>query len=482
MGEREQQERGIALDPVRCKQARRARGLTQASMAEASRGPDSLSRATIKRAEKGVAIDLASARRYAELLAVRLDVLRADKDPECLNSDSQARHRAAIAIRPFQPVEEVGAANRSPLTLGGVIAEDLLCEMTDFWLPVSSPWTGQLPSAPEPRYVVRGSVRQAAGRLHIVAEVSDVERSDVIWSGRMSGSDRDAEALRERLRFEVASRIASAVLSAESTRATCTLEEPMLDAQGLAMRGAWHFYRASAADNLEARAYLQRARARAPQLGSAHYWLCMTYQQELAHHWSTSPHETLRALTNATQEFRRFHPHSPHLLVALAYSFVYRGDRKAAAACLEEAIERQPRLAAARSLYGQVLAMSSRTAEAKVQLELAKRLNGFDPKLHHVELATAMCHFVDGHYKDMVDCSKASLREHEDVARVYVSLACGLAYLGERKESQRMMQRLQAAGPRLGDSMRLMMASTESEIASRFRHGLGLAGLRIRPS
>lgn len=484
--------RGIRLDGTRCRELRRVRGLTQEQLADAARGPGAISLATIKRAEAGAMIDLTSATALAKLLAT--DVTRltpagvTEASPSIAAGAQSSPRSLAIAVMPFEALDDAARSQPAPDYFCDGLVDDLLCRLGTFWFPVISRastlrYRGRavvpLEAAAElrARYVVAGTVRRRQGRVRVNVELTNAETQLLVWTGQVNGAGEDILRLQDEMSTALSSHLGGRILGDAIASAPARGEDT--DAWDLSLRGAWHFYRSTPADNAAARQCLLDALRRDPRLRCAHYWLCMTHQHDVMNHWTQAPRQSLETMVECVREFRRWHPHDPYMNTAAAYAFVYTGERATAMTALENAIGAEPNIAAARSLYGQVLAMANRPDEAIIQLRSAIELSPFDPRVHAFKTGVALAHFVAGRYQESVEWSQQALVDCDDFGMAHATLACALAHGGDRAGAARSAQRMgDLASPAGNQALSVLMSSTEPEIRERFMHGLYLAGVR----
>lgn len=485
--------RGIRLDGVHCRRARRALGLTQEQLSSLTHGQDRLSLPTIKRAEGGAAIDLSSARILAKTLRCELRELTPEtftatgSHPDVDHPLDQTR-RVALAIMPFTHTSRASKPDGRTSFFGDGIAEDLLLRLHGSWFPTisyrsMSRYSGRRVDPRDvgeqlnARYVVTGTMHRSRATLRTSVQLIDTLANTLIWTAEYEGKVRDVPRFHHDLSVSIAAAIGGTILDKEANMAAA-LSKHQPTALESSLRGAWHYYRTTAQDAQLARRYLRRAITRDPLLRHARYWLCMTFAQELSHQWAENPRHTLTDMTACCDDFRRWFPRDPYMLTAMAYRAVYSGEREAAINYLEEAISINQNLAVTRSLFGQVLAMANRPTEAIAELQVALQLSPLDPRRDAFKLAIGLCHFVLADYENMVRWCELAIRDAETSGLAHAALACGLVYLGNRDGALRVVKRMQALGIQCR-GLGILMSSTDPDIAGRFMRGLRLAGLRL---
>jgi adenylate cyclase len=108
------------------------------------------------------------------------------------------------------------------------------------------------------RYVLEGSVRRAADRIRVTAQLVEAETNNHIWAERYDRNLADIFALQDEITEAVTIAIAPVIADAERQRA---MRKPpgSLDAWAAYQRGLWHFGKFSADDNLAAQKFFQQA-------------------------------------------------------------------------------------------------------------------------------------------------------------------------------------------------------------------------------
>ena len=488
--------RGVQLDGTRCRELRRQQGLTQERLAETSRGPEAISLATVKRAERGATIDLVSASALARLLKVELEELtlaptRASESTGDEHDTTRELPRSvAIAVLPFEALTDSAETGAPADYFCDGLMDDLVCRLGGWWFPVISRastarYRGRrvdpcdAAAQLDARYIVSGTLRQHSGRVRITVELTNAERKSVLWTGQVNGAGNDILDLQAEMSVALSSHLGGRILDDAATNALAAESGRDSDAWNTALRGAWHYYRNTPQDTGRAREYLTAALRQEPRLRCAYYWLCMTYQQELLHQWSRAPRQTLDQLVGCAREFRKRYPHDPYMHTAEAYAFVYSGQRDAAHFALEEAIGAEPNITPARALYGQVLAMENRPEQAISQLQTALALSPLDPRTHAFKTGLALSYFVAGRYEETIKWAQLAIADSEEFGLAHATLACGRAYLGDRDGAKRALEKMQRlASPESNQIMSLLMAATDPGLRERFLHGLELAGLQ----
>lgn len=136
------------------------------------------------------------------------------------------------------------------------------------------------------RYLLEGSVRKAANRLRITAQLVDTSTGAHLWAEKFDGSMEDVFDLQDQVAASVVGTVAPRVEQAEIERVRHKPTEN-LDAYDCYLRGLAAFHEFTVPANEEALAQFQRAVALDPAFSSALGMATRCYAQRKGFGWST---------------------------------------------------------------------------------------------------------------------------------------------------------------------------------------------------
>jgi TolB-like protein/DNA-binding winged helix-turn-helix (wHTH) protein len=227
-------------------------------------------------------------------------------------------------------------------------------------------------------YLVEGSVRKIGQRVRITAQLVETEAGRQLWAERYDRDLQDLFALQDEITTTIAARIEPEISAAERLRVE-RKAVPALHAWDLFRLGTKHFYKSTAADNLEAQRLFRRAIELDAHLAAAYGYLCYAIVLSMVY-FESEPHE--ERLTEAILTGRkgvelddqdgliRF-MYGRALLAGKAYGH--------ALAELETAVELNPCLAVSYCGLGDTLAFEGRISEAIPYFQKAIELSPYDP-------------------------------------------------------------------------------------------------------
>jgi adenylate cyclase len=108
------------------------------------------------------------------------------------------------------------------------------------------------------RYVLEGSMRKAANRIRLTAQLVEAETGKQVWAERYDRNLVDIFAVQDEITEAVTIAIAPAIADAELRRAV-RKSPGSLDAWAAYQRGLWHVFKFSRDDDALAQKYFQRA-------------------------------------------------------------------------------------------------------------------------------------------------------------------------------------------------------------------------------
>jgi TolB-like protein/DNA-binding winged helix-turn-helix (wHTH) protein/Tfp pilus assembly protein PilF len=329
------------------------------------------------------------------------------------------------------------------------------------------------------RYVVEGSIRTAASRIRVTAQLIEAESGTHIWADRY---DRDLGEIFT-VQDEITRRIVGAIepsirlVEIERVKAKPT---GSLDAYDLYLRALPEIFALTEESLQRAEALLRRALTLDPQYSDALAALADCRGRQ----WHTGgvPFETIPALQREAVELARraiaADPNNGPALAVGAYVLaVSGGEFEEAQELGARAVRVQPNSDYVLALCGQVLVHSGDSQAAIGFFEQARRLNPFDPRGYITLNGIAMAHFHAERMEQAAHWSRRALAERPTwhVARRYHAAA--LAYLGRLEEARAEIAALLAMQPNSSLTRSRTARFRFSTMGELYLGGLRMAGL-----
>jgi len=228
-------------------------------------------------------------------------------------------------------------------------------------------------------YVVEGSVRRAADRVRISAQLVEAATGNHLWAERYDRDVRDIFAVQDEVARSVASTVSGRIEAAGRDRID-RLSPDALRAYDLVLRARALTMRYNRSDNQQALACAERAMELDPTSAAAHTHAAWCHFYNYMAFWSVDPKASLAKAHEIVQRAVALDEADSFAHTIMGSVHWFRRDFDLARAEYLEAIERNPNDFLARRFYGMFLAATG-DAEASIeQIDLGKRLNPFDTK------------------------------------------------------------------------------------------------------
>jgi|CXWL01.1.fsa_nt_gi TolB-like protein len=325
------------------------------------------------------------------------------------------------------------------------------------------------------RYIVQGSLREAAGKIRVAVELSDAEKGVLLWSERYDGEGSELFEIQDRIVRSVAASLQAKLTQLEQQRAFARPTES-LEAYDLVLRARSLLDRLDRGANREARALLERARSLAPDyaeiltaLGEAEVqralygWIedaeeAMQRAEGLAKRVLTSP--DVRTHTRAYVLLGRIHSNLANYVEATRYA--------------DQAIAANPSDSAAMYLRGVALLYDGRIDESIVALERAIRVDP-GPNVGSAQ-SLALAHVLSGRFQEaLARLDLLVVRFPADVG-IQAIRAAALAGLGRLDDARQAAAQVRRLSPQFRVE-NFGQRFANPELAEKLRAGLRTAGL-----
>ena len=313
--------------------------------------------------------------------------------------------KPSIAVLPFANMS--GEQGQEYFADG--IAEDLITALSRFhWFFViarnsSFSYKGASPDVRDVardlgvQYVLEGSVRKAADRVRITAQLIDALTGHHIWAERYDRELDDIFAVQDEITEAIASAVAPSFVSAEERRVDRKAPESF-DAWDHVVRGNWHLWRLAREDVAEAGRQFQTAITLDAGSVAALSGLANTRGMESYYGWSNDPqssfdeaYKSAKAAVEADQGDAGAH-------CALAFIDFWTKRHDAAIASCERALALNPNLALAESILGGIYSWTGDYENSIRHTENAERLSPRDPALSLWGINRATAEFCRAQY------------------------------------------------------------------------------------
>ncbi|WP_331373468.1 adenylate/guanylate cyclase domain-containing protein [Sinorhizobium chiapasense] len=326
------------------------------------------------------------------------------------------------------------------------------------------------------RYILEGSVRRAADRIRINAQMIDGTTGGHLWAERY---DRGIEDI-----FAVQDEVTRTIVSALKVKLTAGEEERREsrgkvdpEAYDLLVRSRQTMLQLSAISSREARAMLERVIEVDPGLAAAYARLSIIAFAEYVNQWNGATPESLGQALQLAQKAIDADDTEPqaHISLALALSWMRRLDEAERAA--ERAVALNANLADAYTGLGNIREFQGRYEDAVALHTRAHRLDPqFDLSLHF--LGRALLSLGRFNEAEIAFKRRLTLAPRSDMTRFY--LACLYGRIGRHDEARRYWREVLEVNPNFSvDHLKRALPYRDPNLLDRLMDGLRDAGVSI---
>ena len=328
------------------------------------------------------------------------------------------------------------------------------------------------------RSVLEGSIRRAAKRVRISAQLVDAATGGHLWAERYDRDLTDIFAVQDDVTRQIVDALKVTLSPAENARLTAGGTSSM-DAYDYVLRGRELLLgKTKNRETFEQSTKLfMKALELDPNYPKAYAALSMAYNLDYQNRWSDDPDSSLPLARRYAEQAIEKDPNEPFARLVASWAAIFEKDLDRATSEVNAALRLNPNFALAYSNLGSIYNYSGRPLEAIPVLERAIRL---DPafraqNLHFLGIA----HLLAGKY----ETAAALLRERillvpgTDFSRVF--LASALGYLGEVDEACRIWRELKEINPKYSFREHFSRQPFRQEDVERAAEGLAKAGLPI---
>jgi TolB-like protein len=296
-------------------------------------------------------------------------------------------------------------------------------------------------------YVVEGSVRKAADRVRITAQLNDVATGSHVWAERYDRDLADVFAVQDEITEAIVAAIVPQIYAAENFRARRKPPDSM-DAWDLVMRAMSHYWRVTRQDNVVAQALLEKATAIDPNYGQALGVLAAS--QTFSAHMGWADIRTVAPVAErAAHAAILADGEDPwaHFALGCVYLFARRFDDSLAE--FELALRLNPNFSLAQGYYGLTLAYCGRWEEAHLAAQRAIRLSPRDPHSAVYYGIASYAQFVGRNYDDAMRLAREGIRQRADFVGAHRVLTAAAGMAGEFEIAKAALQELRRAQPNI---------------------------------
>jgi adenylate cyclase len=286
------------------------------------------------------------------------------------------------------------------------------------------------------RYVLEGSVRKAANRVRITAQLVDATTGRHVWAERYDRQIEDIFDLQDEMTQTIVGAVEPEISAVERQRALSKPPES-LDAWECYQRGLWHLWTAKQDGNLEAEKLLKRATELDPSFAPAYAYGSYVQYSRVIMGWSNDVEHCLGAGMALAQQALALDDKDPMAYFAAGRIYMMQGHHDDSIASLKTAIELNPSFAQSHHGLGMALTLAGRLDEAKGSLTMAERLSPRDPNHWASTVVHALACILSGDYEDAVHWARKTIQNPRSKGYwPHAMLAAALADLDQMADAR----------------------------------------------
>jgi TolB-like protein len=175
------------------------------------------------------------------------------------------------------------------------------------------------------RYVLEGSVRRAAGRVRITAQLIEAETGTHVWAKRYERAVTDVFAVQDQITDEITCALEPEIGASERERARRKPPES-LDAWELFQRGMWHLLQHNREGFIEAEAFFRKAITLDPAFAAPHAGVALVGFFRVVRALTDEPAPILVEMLEEASRAVALDPREPLGHTALGLTFMERGE------------------------------------------------------------------------------------------------------------------------------------------------------------
>jgi len=327
------------------------------------------------------------------------------------------------------------------------------------------------------RYVLEGSVRRAASRVRITAQLIDAQTGGHLWANRFDGTPEDIFDLQDQVTTSVVGAIIPKLEEVEFNRSKFKPTES-LDAYDYYLRAMMYFNQWTDETIGKALDLFYKTIELDPEFASANGLAAWCYVRRKLSGWMKDPREMAELERLARRAIKLANDDAVALYSGGWALVQVAGSVEEGAAALNRALTLNPNMTSAWLLSGWTKIYIGEPDEAIEHLVHAMRLNPLDPLFQRMQTGVAAAHFLAGRYEQSSSYAHTALQQHPNYLPLLRVAAASHALAGKMTEAEKAVAQICRQDPTSRLSRVTQFAPfRRPEDISRYRDGLHKAGL-----
>ncbi|HET6563876.1 MAG TPA: tetratricopeptide repeat protein, partial [Xanthomonadales bacterium] len=282
-------------------------------------------------------------------------------------------------------------------------------------------------------YLVVGQTRNFSDRIRISIDLIETRDFHSVYSENFDREIEDIFDLQDEISIIIAAKLQPEIERSEREQDLPSHTESIASWH-LVRRGAWHQYKLTREDAVEARRYFELALEQNPNSVEAlvnmgwWYWWDLSVRRGRREDWAVVKDYALRASVIDPKDAR------PHLQIGIAT--MMGGNPKAAIKIFEEAIRLNPCFAVAYASLGSAYEVTGEPGKALRALDKAIKLSPFDYNIFHAQGERACAFYSAREFEQAIDAAELSLNLRPGYWLAHLVKTAALARAGRIDEAK----------------------------------------------
>ncbi|RVI98962.1 adenylate/guanylate cyclase domain-containing protein [Sinorhizobium meliloti] len=325
------------------------------------------------------------------------------------------------------------------------------------------------------RYVLEGSIRRAANRLRITAQLIEGKDATHIWADKFEGAAEDIFDLQDQLTERIVGTLEPTLRRAEIERARRKRPDS-LDAYDFLLRALPHSYANTPMDTSEALRLLNEALRLDPNYACAHGYAAWGYEQRFLR-GGFRPEDRAAALKHANAALAVGTDDPPALCLGAFVHATITHDYDRSINALDRALMLGGNSSLAYGLSAMVHMFNETYDRSCDHAFKALRLSPLDPMNYHSYLALAWVSLFTARFEDAVKYSALGIQVNPGFSILHASLVAGYANLDRMDAARTAAARLLEVAPGWTINEFVRMDVVRPQLMDRLASALRKAGL-----
>jgi len=325
------------------------------------------------------------------------------------------------------------------------------------------------------KYVLEGSVRKAADRVRITAQLVDARTGHHLWAERYDRDLKDIFALQDEITKKIITALQVKLTEGEQARLYAKGTDDLV-AYLKAMEGRWYCLQSTKDGTRLARKLAEEAIALDPKYAFAYNVLGITHTNDLWLGLSKSPRNSLMQAIKMAKKAIALDDSDAGAHGVLGYCLTMARRHDEGIAEGEKAVSLGPSSAGALQVYATILTYAGRREEAIPLFREALRLNPMPPNIFYKHFGMVLRD--SGQYEEAIALQKKAIEQEPNDIIAYVVLASSYSYAGRDAEARAAAEEILRINPKFSVA-RIQKVSPHKDRAVAKRLGVALrkAGL-----